>query len=448
MDTYFSSKWTLWDFLRFVSPSVLSIVSVSLYVVVDAIFIARYAGPYAMAAVNILMPFYSITFGIGIMMAAGASAIIGIELGRGNRGRADSLFSLSIAAMTAACLGVILFAVVFGLERLSLLLGATPALLPYCVRYLATLITGMGAVMLQVCFEYFMRLDGRPMWALYITLTAGVINIALDYLFIVRMGMGIGGAGIASSAGILAAVATGFYYFTRRAQTLRFRRFTADFRFLRDAAVNGSSEMVTEAAAGVKILVFNYIVLKYAGEFGVAAMSVLMYMYFLLSSVHIGLSMGVSPVISFNFGSRRFIKIRELLKMSGGVVAFTSAVVFAVSLTLGDAIIDLFTGGHAEVTAIASRGLGFFAYAFLLEGASILASGFFTSVNNGKISALISFMRSFVFTLGLVAVLPPFLGLDGVWLSVPLAEVGALSLSVLFFLKYRSVYVTPEGSSA
>jgi len=444
MEQFFSRKWSALDYAKFVTPSVLSMISISLYTIVDALFIARYAGPLAMASVNIVMPFFCLTFGVGVMFAAGASAIIGIELGERQSEKAFAHFSLTGSVLISLAIGIILLAKGAGTGRIALLLGATDKLLPYCVSYLNAIIYGLGAVILQVAVEYFMRLDGRPGWAFFTTIGAGLTNVVLDYILIAEFGMGISGAGIASSAGIGVAVAIGIYYFIFKARMLRFARPIMDFRFLRNAMINGSSEMVSELSAGVKTLVFNYVVLSYAGEYGVAALSIMMYTYYLLSSVHIGLSIGVSPAVSFNYGRQNFPKIRELVRMSGLVMLGASVLSFVVALVYGNDIIRLFAKGEQTVVAIAEGALAIFAFSFLLEGVSILASGFFTSVNNGKISALISFLKSFVFTLGFVMVLPPLFGLNGVWLSVPMSEVAAVAMSVFFFMKYRHRYVRPE----
>nr|WP_287411788.1 MATE family efflux transporter [Pseudodesulfovibrio sp.] len=444
MEQFFSKKWSALDYAKFVTPSVLSMISISLYTIVDALFIARYAGPLAMASVNIVMPLFCLTFGVGVMFAAGASAIIGIELGKQQSEKAFAHFTLTVSVLLFLMVGIILLVKGMGTDRVALLLGATDKLLPYCISYLNAIIYGLGAVILQVTVEYFMRLDGSPGWAFCTTVGAGLTNATLDYILIAKFDMGISGAGLASSAGIAVAVAIGIYYFIFKARMLRFARPTMDFRFLRNAMVNGSSEMVSELSAGVKTLVFNYVVLSYAGEYGVAALSIMMYTYYLLSSVHIGLSIGVSPAISFNYGRRNFAKIRELVRTSALIMVGTSILSFLVARFYGSDIIRLFAKDEQAVITIAEGALAIFAFSFLLEGVSILASGFFTSVNNGKISALISFLKSFVFTLGFIVLLPPLFGLTGVWLSVPMSEIAAVGMSIFFFMKYRHRYVRPE----
>ena len=433
--------WSTPKYIAYITPSVLSIFTICLYMVVDAIFIARYAGTLAMASVNIVLPLFSVCFGVGIMMAAGASALVGIEVGKKENEKACKHFSLGALFLgTAMVLSWILLWAV-GMERIAMLLGASEKLLPFCVTYLRVFSVGLGLVMIQIYFEYFIRLDGQPMWSFYLTLAGGITNLALDYIFIARLGMGIEGAGIASSAGIGVACMVGLGYFLFKAKTLEFKKPDMDGAFIKAALFNGSSEMVTETSSGVKTLVFNRVVLAYAGEAGVAAMTILIYLYFLFTAFYIGLSMGTAPLISINHGCQNTAKLRELV---GHSIRVTSvAAVFTVLLTLfgGDALIHLFTAGEREVTDLAQAGLPILSVAFLVTGFNILSSSYFTAFNNGKISAIISLLRTFAFTIGLVIVLPPILGLQGVWLSIALAELLTLVLSLTFARRYWGRYL-------
>jgi putative MATE family efflux protein len=451
MKELFSKPWSRIDFIKYVTPSALSLLSISLYMAVDMIFISRFAGTLAMASVNIIMPLFSLVIGIGIMMSAGASAIMGIELGEGKHDQANGHFSLVFWFLLGVVLLILTLGYTLGTERISLWLGATDKLLPYCVEYLDIYLIGIAALVLQMFFEFTIRLDGKPYWAFYTSLVGGGTNIILDYIFIVEFGMGIRGAAIASSAGIIASCLCGASYFIFRPTTLKMVHpitdFRADFRFLMNAMINGSSEMVTEISSGVKTLVFNYIIIKYAGEAGVAAMSILMCMFFLMSSLYIGLSMGVSPVISFNFGSKNFTKIRELLSLATQFTLLCAVFAFVVGIFYGDAVIQLFAKGQDSVVTIAEGGIKIVAFTFLINGLNILGSAFFTAVNNGKISALIAALRTFAFTFGFVAILPFFMGLNGVWFSLPAAELATLVVTLYFVMKYRNFYIFPDRTA-
>ena len=443
MKNSYLHQWSKIDFVRFVLPSVMSLVIISLYMTVDAIFISRYVGPMGLAAVNIVMPLFNLSLGIAIMLAAGSSAIIGIELGEKKTESANRHFALVF------CFGVGLMAVMYvtiqlvGPATIAAMLGATETLLPLCTEYIRVFSLGLSVVIFQLLFEYFIRLDGNPMFALLVTMVSGITNVLLDYLLIVRLEMGITGAAIASTAGILVAAVLGIIYFSFISTQLKPIRPIADPRFLLRCLINGSSEMITDISSGIKILVFNLIIISYAGEQGVAVMAIFLNLYFLMSSFHIGLIMGTAPVFSLNFGAGNFIKIRQLTKQSLSVCLAMSILVFAIAETQGYRIISYFSK-DAEVVGLAVDGFRIFSFAFLANGITILASGFFTSMGNGKISAVIAGMNSIVFTLGFVAVLPVFLGLNGVWLSIPLAEALAMLMSVAFFLKFRKVYVSPQ----
>ncbi|CAG34925.1 MATE family efflux transporter [Desulfotalea psychrophila] len=443
MNSFFSRPWSKFDFIKFVTPSILSLVSISLYMAVDAIFISRFIGTLAMAAVNIIMPLFSISIGIGVMVATGASATIGIELGQGKRDRANAHFSFVFCFLFLVFIGLIISQWAIGPERLALWLGASKLLLPYCVQYLNIFLFGISALVLQMFFEFFMRLDGKPSWALYSSLLGGATNILLDYILIVRYGMGVDGAAIASCAGIFISCLNGAIYFLFKAKTLRFIRPLIDWPFLFRSMFNGFSEMVTEIAAAVQTLVFNYLMLGYAGEAGVAAMSILMHLYFLMSSLYIGLGMGVSPLISFNYGCRNPGKISELLTRAIQLTLFFALFSFAMAFCFGDNLIQIFAKGQVSVVHIAEGGIKIIAFSFLLNGMNILASAFFTSVNNGKISTLISSLRTFVFILGFALLLPPLIGVTGIWLSLPMAELSTLLISLFFMKKYRQHYLLP-----
>lgn len=257
MENPFAQQWTGKEFIKFVLPSVMSLITISLYMMVDAVFVSRYAGPMALAAVNIVMPLFNLGIGLAIMTAAGSSAIIGIELGGNRQDAANRHFSLVFCFLLVLMVVFYISIRMAGTERIARLLGASDILAPLCTAYLKVFLPGITAVLLQLFFEYFIRLDGRPGFAFLVTLASGLTNVMLDYWLIAHMGMGIRGAGIASSAGILVAVAMGIGYFAFRSVNLIPCRPVMDIAFIWRSLVNGSSEMVTDLSAGIKILVFT-----------------------------------------------------------------------------------------------------------------------------------------------------------------------------------------------
>lgn len=443
MKNIFSKKWSLTDFTKFVTPSVLSIITISLYWTVDSIFIARFVGSDAIAAVNIIMPMLTICFGMGIMTAAGGSAIIGIELGKGNEEKASRLFSFTICFLLCVMFTIIMLSVFPGIEKISYFFGASKKLVPYCIDYFHFFIFGIAAIVFQVFFEYFIRLDGKPIWAFYLSIAGGLTNTILDYIFIVHLDMGIMGAGAASTAGIVSAVSIGIFYFLKKSNTIKFTKPLCDFKFLLSTILNGSSEMITEMSTGVKILAFNFIIVKYAQEAGIAAMAILMNLYFLFSAIHIGIIMGIAPVISFNHGYKNFKKIRETLKYTFYATIAASILAFSTAFFFGENIIRIYIH-EPHVIDITTKGMIIFAFVYLINGFNIIASGFFTAVNNGKISALIAILNSFIFVIGFALILPPKLGINGVWMSVPFGEAATLIVSAYFFMKLKKIYITPD----
>ncbi|WP_419175951.1 MATE family efflux transporter [Desulfosediminicola sp.] len=446
MENVFNKRWSVIDFARFVTPSILSIVSISLYYVVDSIFISRFAGHLALAAVNIIMPFFGLMLGVGLMVAAGASALIGIELGEGKNTQAQQHFTLVFFTLVVLMLFVLAFWQIFGIEKVPGLLGASELLIPYCISYLNVLIIGLAMIGMQLFFEFFIRLDGKPLWALYLALLGGSVNLLLDYLLIAKLDMGIMGAGIATTAGIFTAVTVGFYYFLFKAEHLKFRKPKLDWKFLGRSMANGSSEMVTELSAGAKALAFNIVLLSYVGETGVAAVSILLYSYWLLSSFQIGLSMGVAPVISYCFGARDFAQIRRLASLTITTAGIAALSFFSLVWFAGHHLIDIYAKGQDEVVTLANTGLQIFKWGLLLNCISILASAFFTAVGNGKISAMISFLNSFVLSITFIMFLPEIFGVSGIWMAVPLAELGASAVAIGLMYKYRWRYLYVEDS--
>ncbi len=446
MENSYLRNWSNRDFIKFVLPSIISLITISLYMTVDAIFVSRYIGPLGLAAVNIVMPLFNLSIGTAIMLAAGSSAIIGIELGKKQVKLANRHFALVFCIGLTAMLAIYLGIWLIGAEKIAKFLGATEALLPYCIEYLSVFSMGLSAVILQLFFEYFIRLDGKPMVALFITIASGLTNIILDYILIVRLDMEIAGAGIASSAGIFMAVVIGLLYFCFFSTHLKPTRPIADLRFIVRSLVNGSSEMITDISSGIKILVFNLIIIQYAGEPGVAVMAIFLNLYFLMSSFHIGLIMGTAPIFSLNYGAGNYSKIRQLTKQSLITSFGASILVFIFCQTQGFRIISLFSKDEAVIN-MATDGFTIFAFTFLVNGITILTSGFFTAVGNGKISSIIAGMNSIVFTLVFVAILPGYLGLNGVWLSIPIAETFAMLLAVIFFIRLKKLYIAPNVSS-
>lgn len=439
MEMSFTKQFTPIEFLKFVSPAIISMVFISLYTIIDGVFVSKLVGSDALASINIILPIINLICGFGIMMATGGGAIVAIKMGEENYDEANNSFSFILFFSIA--IGV-LFSIIsiFFVKNISIALGATDKLLPYAITYGKVMIISAPFFIAKFLFEYFARTDGNSNFSLFLSIVGGIINIILDYVFIKIFNMGILGAALATLAGILVSCLIGFIYFLSGKSTLKLIIPKFDFKLISDTMFNGFSEMVTELSTGITTFLFNIVSLKLAGENGLAALTIVLYAHFLMTSIYLGFSAGVSPLISYNFGANNIDKLKEIFKYSLKFVFISSILVFIATLVFAPIIVGVFVDPLNEVFDLALRGLKIFAFAFLFVGINIFASGFFTAFNNGKISAIISFSRAFVFIIIGIFMLPPVLKLDGLWLTVPFAEVITIFLSILYIKKYRVKY--------
>ena len=430
----------VWSLLKFTAPSTIMLVFISLYQMVDAVFVSNFVGPDGLSALNLVYPAISIVLAVSIMLATGGGAIIAKNMGEGKGQEAKEKFSLLIA--TGAVLGVVL--TVLGLvfiKPLIYVMRATPHLYGYCHDYLFILIAATPMSIAQVLFQTFFVTAGKPHLGLGMTVAGGVTNLVLDYLFIGVFGMGVAGAGLATAIGYtLPAVYGLFYFLFCRKGTLYLVKPVFRGRFLRNSCINGASEMVTNMAVAVTTFLFNIMMLHYVGEDGVAAVTIVLYAQFLMTSVFMGFSGGVAPIISYNYGMGNWKRLQKLFRISIGFIGCTSVVVFLLSFVVKDPIIRIFVPRESPVFDLASHGFTLFSISFLCTGTSIFASSMFTAFSNGLVSALISFLRTFLFLSVCLLLLPALMGADGVWWAVPVAEGLALAVSVFFFRKLRYDY--------
>lgn len=439
MESSFTKKFTTIEFLRFVSPAIVSMVFISLYTIIDGIFVSTLVGSDALASINIILPIINLICGFGIMMATGGGAIVAIKMGEKDYDGANNSFSfiLLFSVITG-----ILFTVIsiFFVEDISLLLGATDTLLPYTITYGKIMILSTPFFILKFLFEYFTRADGNSNFSLFLSIIGGITNIILDYVFIKIFNMGILGAALATLSGIVVSCFIGLIYFLSSKSTLKIKMPKADFKLILDTMTNGSSEMVTELSTGITTFLFNIVALKIAGENALAALTIVLYAHFLMTSVYLGFSAGVSPLISYNFGAENTDKLKETFKYSLKFILISSILVFISSLVFAPFIVGVFVKPSDDVFTLALSGLKIFAFAFLFVGINIFASGFFTAFHNGKISAIISFSRAFLFIVIGIAILPAVFKLNGLWLTVPFSELITIFLSILYIKKYRVKY--------
>lgn len=425
--------------LVFSLPTIAMMIFMSLYTIVDGIFVSRFVGPGALSAVNIAFPLISVYIGVGVMLATGGNAVVARKLGEGKTEEACQSFSLLALSGLGAGLVFTLLGLLFPLP-LSRLLGATEGLLADTAAYLRYMLIFAPFCVLQSLFQSFFVTAGRPGLGLGLTVCSGVTNAVLDYVFIVPLGLGVAGAALATAAGYLVTAGAGCLFFLRRKGGLSFARPRWDGKMLLHACGNGSSEMVTNLSSAVVTFLFNALMLRFLGEDGVAAITIVLYAQFLLTALYLGFSMGVAPILSFQYGAGNTARLHRIYRSCLIFIALSSAVVFALSLGLSDFIVRVFAPPDTPVYPIALEGFSLFAPSFLFAGLNIFASALFTALSDGLSSAVISFARTFGFLLAGLLLLPLLLGVAGVWLAVPLAELLCCALSAGMLVWKRRVY--------
>lgn len=442
MQIRLSDHFTLGRLLRFTLPSVIMMVVASLYSVVDGLFVSNLVGDLALSAVNIVMPIAMIVGAFGFMLGTGGSAIVARTMGEGDRDLANRYFSLFVWCVVGLGAALSLVCVIF-MEPIVRLAGASDLLVDDCVTYGRILLAGSVPFMLQTSFQSFFVAAERPHAGLVFSLAAGGTNMVLDYVFIALLDMGIAGAALATVVGYCVGGLIPLVQFLLPGrQGLRMVPTRFYPRQLLHACANGSSELMSNISASIVGILYNIQLMALMGEKGVAAYSVMMYVDFVFVAAFLGFSVGSAPVVSFHYGAANHQELQNVFRKSMTVVTVTSLAMVVLSEGLCRPLSAAFVGYDPELMALTVSGFRLFALSYLFCGVSIFASSFFTALCNGLISALISFLRSFLLRGGLVFLMPLLLGEDGIWISVVVAEgLGAIvSLSLLALLRRRYHY--------
>ncbi|MCB7066818.1 MATE family efflux transporter [Enterocloster citroniae] len=434
-----SKKFTFGSLLMFALPTTIMMVVMSLYTIVDGVFVSRYVSTNALSSINIVYPVINIVLGISVMLSTGSSAIVAKKMGEGRPDSARQTFTTIILLNIGLGLVIALFGNLAAVP-LSRLLGASELLLEDCVTYLRWQLAFAPALMLQILFQMYFVTEGRPGIGLFLTLLAGVSNALLDYLLIVPLGLGIAGAAIATVTGYMIPAVIGLLYFACSRRSLWLVRPRMERGELKDTCINGSSEMVTNLSSGIITFLFNLAMMHFAGEDGVAAITIIQYSQFLLNALFMGFSQGVSPVISFNYGSKNHNQLKQVFRTSLIFTAVTSLATFLLAQVTGSLVVGVFARPGTAVYALTRHGFTIFAFSFLFSGLTIFASALFTALSDGRISAVISFVRTFGLIITSLLVLPFLIGIDGVWLAIPIAEFGGVMLSIYYMKKLKDVY--------
>ena len=440
MKIQLSDHFTYGKLLRFTLPSIIMMIFTSIYGVVDGIFVSNFAGKTSFAAINLIMPYLMILGTIGFMVGTGGTALISKTLGMGDREKANEIFSM----LTAVCIvgGIVATVVAMVLLRpVAHLLGAEGQMLEDCVIYGMIVLPASTAYIIQFAYQSFCVTAEKANLSLGMTVASGVCNMVLDALFVAVFRWGLVGAAVATAiAQILGAIIPLVYFARPNQSLLRLGKFRFDGKALLRTCTNGSSELMTNLSLSVVSILYNLQLIHYAGEDGIAAYGVIMYVNLFFLSVFIGFSIGTAPLIGFNFGADNRKELKNLLRKSIVVLGVSSAAMLVSALVLAKPLSQIFVGYDQTLMDMTVRGFMIYSLSFLLCGYNIFGSSLFTALNNGLISASISFVRTLLCQIVAVMTLPLILGLDGIWASVVVAELTALILTTFFVLKYRKRY--------
>ncbi len=436
--------------LRFTAPTIAMMVFSSFYLIVDGFFVSNFAGKTALAAVNLIMPVVMILSSFGMMVGTGGSALVAKVMGEGNAWRARRYFTLLVAF--AFLVGTVLaVAGGFGMGGLATLLGAEGQLHADAVLYGWMMMLSLPFYILQYAFQSFFVTAGKPKLGFLVILAAGCANIVLDFVLVGVLGMGLVGAALATNISeVVGGVAPLAYFVRRRTALLWFTRPHLRWNVIGQACLNGSSEMVANVAMSLVAILYNLQLLRYVGEDGVAAYGVIMYTAMIFAAIFMGYAVGSAPLMSYQYGAKNRVEMRSLLWKSLGVVAVCSVVMFLAGQVLAAPLSEVFVGYDRQLLDLTVHAYHIYAFCFLFMGFAIYSSSFFTALNNGIVSAAISFLRTLVFEVAAVMLLPLVLGIDGIWLSVTVAEVAACAVAATFMvaLGRRYGYRRAKGGEA
>ena len=435
-----SDHFTYGRLLRFTMPSIVMMVFTSIYGVVDGIFVSNFAGKTAFAAINLIMPYLMLFGTLGFMLGTGGTALISMTLGMGDRKKANGLFSM----LTYVCIigGVVLTALSLLLLRpAAKALGAAGEMLEHCVLYGTIVQLALPAYVLQFAYQSFCVAAEKPNLSLGMTVASGVCNMVLDALFVGFFRWGLVGAAAATAISQVLGGAIPLIYFARpNSSLLRLGRATLDFKALLRACTNGSSELMSNLSMSLVSMLYNLQLMKYAGEDGIAAYGVIMYVNFIFISVFIGFSIGSAPLVGYHHGANNRTELKNLLRKGITVLLVLAVLMTVAGELLAGPLARIFVSYDENLMTMTVHGFMIYTLSFLLCGFNIYGSSFFTALNNGLISALISFIRTLVCQTAAVLLLPLWLGLDGIWWSIVAAELIALTLTMVFLVVFRKKY--------
>lgn len=440
MNIQLSDHFTYKRLLRFVLPSIIMMVFTSIYGVVDGLCVSNFVGKTPFAAVNLIMPILMVLGALGFMIGTGGSAIVSQTLGEGKKEQASRYFSMLIYITIGAGIILTIIGEIF-IEKIAFSLGADGEMLEYCVLYGRIILISLTAFMLQNVFQSFLVTAQKPNIGLAITVAAGLTNVILDLLFVAIFKWGVTGAAIATAISQIVGGFVPLIYFLRKNTALiHLTKFKFNSKVLLKTCTNGSSELMTNISLSLVNILYNFQLMKFAGEDGVAAYGVIMYVNFIFVAIYIGYSIGSAPIIGYNYGAGNHSELRNLFKICMTIIGITGIALTLLSECLSSPLTKIFVGYDASLFTLTCNGFRLFSLAFLISGFNIFGSSFFTALGNGEVSALISFLRTLLFQVAAVLILPVFLGINGIWLAIVAAEVLSVFVTFIFIIKMKNKY--------
>lgn len=435
-----SDHFTRKRLLRFSLPSIVMMVFTSIYGVVDGYFVSNYTGKTPFAAVNLIMPFLMILGGVGFMFGTGGGALIAKTMGEGKAEKADKLFSMTVFA-SILC-GLVLTAVgLLFLRPFARLMGAEGELLENSLLYGTINLIALPFYILQYEFQCLFATAEKPKLGLYVTVASGVANMVLDWLLVAVLPFGLAGAAAATAASQFIGGVFPLVYFARKnSSRLHLTRCRLELRPLGRICANGSSELMSNISMSLVSMLYNVQLMQYAGEDGIAAYGVLMYVSMIFQAIFIGYSVGTAPIVSYHYGAQNREELKSLLRKAFFIVAIAALCMFAAGELLAAPLSRLFVAYDEELLQMTTHAFAIFSFSFLFSGFAINGSSFFTALNDGLTSALISFLRTLVFQVAAVLLFPLLWGLDGIWFSIVAAEIMAVLATIFFLLKKQKKY--------
>ena len=440
MKIQLSDHFSYGRLLRFVFPSIVMMIFTSIYGVVDGLFVSNFVGKTPFAAVNLIWPVLMALGALGFMVGTGGSAIIAKTLGEGDRQKANQVFSMLV---TVTVIGGLFFTVVgmIWLRPIAQMLGAEGAMLEDCVTYGRIILAVESTFMLQNVFQSVLVTAEKPQLGLAFTVAAGMTNIVLDALFVAVFRWGLVGAAVATAASQLVGGLAPLLYFARENDSLlRLTSFRMDWRALGKTCTNGSSELMTNLSMSLVNILYNFQLMRMIGEDGVAAYGVIMYVNFIFVAIFLGYAIGSAPIVGYHYGAENHSELKNLLGKSLVLMGGGGIVLAALAEALSLPLATIFVGYDQGLMELTCRGFRIYALSFLITGFNIFGSAFFTALNNGLVSALISFLRTLLFQIAAVLLLPLVWGVDGIWAAIVVAELLAFGVTAVFLLKMKNRY--------